>query len=37
LEENAKHRLALEALGVGYVLKAPDHAWVRSRPSAYRN
>lgn len=28
---------ALEALGVGYVLKVPDHAWVRSRLSSYRN
>ncbi len=28
---------ALEALGVGYVLKVPDHGWVRSRLSSYRN
>jgi len=28
---------ALEALGVGYVLKVPDHGWVRSRLSIYRN
>lgn len=28
---------ALEALGVSYVLKVPDQAWVRSQLSAYRN
>lgn len=28
---------ALEALGVSYVFKVPDQAWVRSRLSAYRN
>lgn len=27
---------ALERLGVAYVLKVPDHAWVRGRLSAYR-
>ncbi len=27
---------ALEALGVSYALKVPDHAWVRSRLSPYR-
>jgi hypothetical protein len=28
---------ALGALGVQYVLKVPDHGWVRSQLSAYRN
>lgn len=28
--------LALEALGVSYALKVPDHGWVRSRLSPYR-
>jgi hypothetical protein len=28
---------ALEALGVSYLLKVPDHAWVRGRLSGYRN
>jgi hypothetical protein len=27
---------ALDALGISYVLKVPDHAWVRRRLSAYR-
>lgn len=29
--------VALEALGVSYVLKVPDHGWVRGRLSSYRN
>ena len=28
---------ALEALGVSYVLKVPDHGWVRGRLSSYRD